>query len=49
MEECNHGRDPSCNEIIDEFHVELETLFVDGVVAAAEGNDSRPTYVQTSG
>jgi len=35
-------RDARCNQIVDELHVVLKTFLVDGIVAAALGDDARP-------
>jgi hypothetical protein len=40
--EGDEGRDAGGEEVIDELDVVVEPLLVDGVVAAAEGDDSRP-------
>ena len=42
MEESDHGFDASSTQVVDEFHIVLESLFADGVVAAAEGDDAGP-------
>jgi hypothetical protein len=42
MEKRDHRDNPLSEKVIHEFHIEVETGLVDRVVAASEGDDSRP-------
>jgi hypothetical protein len=42
VEESDHGGDAGIEEVVDELDVVVQTLLVDGVVAATEGNNARP-------
>lgn len=42
VEERDHGDDAGGEEVADEGDIEVETLFVDGIMAASEGDDARP-------
>jgi len=42
MEQCDEGRNSRVGEVIDELDVMVDTRLVDGVVPAAEGDDSAP-------
>lgn len=42
MEERDERLDARSPQVVDEFDVVLDALLVDGIVAAAEGDDARP-------
>lgn len=48
VEESDQGLDARLEEIIYELDVVLQTLLVDGVVAASEGDDAGPAFVVIS-
>ena len=42
VEERDHGDDAGGAEVVDEGDVEVVAFFVDGIMAASEGDDARP-------
>jgi hypothetical protein len=42
MEKGHHWRDACGMKIVNEFEIELKTFLVDGIIAAAQRNDTRP-------
>jgi hypothetical protein len=42
VEERDEGRDAGLEEVVDKLDIMVEARLVDGVVAAAEGDDARP-------
>lgn len=42
VEERDHGDDACGEEVVDEGDVDVEAFFVDGIMAASEGDDARP-------
>jgi hypothetical protein len=49
VEEGDEGGDASLQEVIDELDVVVNALLVDGIVATADGDDSRPGDGETVG
>lgn len=45
MEESDQGRDARLEQVIHKLDVVLQALWVDGVVAASEGNDAGPALI----